>query len=191
MQFKQSKKMREPDDDRRERARPYRRRSDKAYDELDRRIVTVLGKDGRMSNIEVAHVLGVTEATVRKRVSRLIEEKLMKIVAVPDPVAFGMQTSAIIGISVQLDAFESVAQAFIALPETRYVGYSTGPYDLIIEAFFPSNEALLHFLSQKVSKIAGITRTETSIIMRVAKFAYEWEIPETTVVNNGSREESS
>ncbi len=159
-------------------ARNYRRRGGLAYDHLDRRLVSLLEKNGRLSNIELADTLGVTEATVRKRIARLLDEHLMKIVAVPDPVALGMKTSAIIGISVNLDSLESVANALIALPETRYVGYSTGPYDLIIEAFFPSNEGLLRFLSQSISKISGITRTETSVILRVAKFAYEWEIPE-------------
>jgi len=178
------KKMRQAADDQRESAHAPRRRMDQPYDDLDRRIVAILGKDGRLSNVEVAHTLGVTEATVRKRISRLIDEKLLKIVAVPDPVALGMHTSAIIGVSVNLDALDAVGQALIALPETRYVGYSTGPYDLIIEAFFPSNEALLRFLSQKLSQIGGITRTETSIIMRVAKFAYEWEVPETAVVDS-------
>src|SRR5690349_16782757 len=121
------------------RQRPGRRRGDSPYDELDRRIVCLLEEDGRRPNIEIAEALGVTEATVRKRVARMIEEDLIKIVAVPDPEALGMKTSAIIGISVTLDSLKSVAEALIALPETRYVGYSTGQYDLITEAFFRSN----------------------------------------------------
>lgn len=163
--------------------RSQRRAGDSPYDPLDRRIVSLLEKDGRMSNTDVAETLGVTEATIRKRVTRLLDEGLIRILAVPDPVALGMTTSAIIGISVTLDSLESVADALIALPETRYVGYSTGPYDLIIEAFFSSNEGLLRFLSHRIARISGITRTETSVILRVGKFSYEWEIPEEILLN--------
>jgi Lrp/AsnC family transcriptional regulator for asnA, asnC and gidA len=169
-------------DVKRERAARARARGDSPYDDFDRRIIALLEKDGRMSNIEIAQRLGVTEATVRKRVARLLDEKLIKIVAVPDPVSLGMTTSAIMGISVDLKELNAVAEALIALPETRYVGYSTGQYDLIIEAFFPTNDALLQFLAEKISKISGITGTETSVILRVSKFAYEWEVPEEAMV---------
>jgi Lrp/AsnC family transcriptional regulator for asnA, asnC and gidA len=58
------------------------------------------------------------------------------------------------------------------------VGYSTGPYDLIIEVFFRSHEELLDLLSKKLARIPGIVKTDTSVILKVTKFAYEWEIPD-------------
>jgi Lrp/AsnC family transcriptional regulator for asnA, asnC and gidA len=92
-----------------------------------------------------------------------------------------MTMSAIVGITVEMTGHESVAAALEALPETRYVGYSTGPYDLIIEAVFRSHEDLLQLLSRKLARIPGITKTDTSVILKVTKFAYEWEIPADAV----------
>lgn len=147
------------------------------YDDLDREIIGLLQQDGRRPNTEIAQLLGVTETTVRKRIGRLVAENLIKVVAVPSPEVVGMTMSAIVGITVDMSAHERVAAALEAMPNTRYVGYSTGPYDLIIEVFFRSHEELLQLLAGTLAKIPGILKTDTSVILKVTKFAYEWEVP--------------
>jgi Lrp/AsnC family transcriptional regulator for asnA, asnC and gidA len=160
------------------RPRSSSRPANRLYDDLDRQIIALLQQDGRRPNTELAQVLGVTETTVRKRIGRLVSERLIKVVAVPSPEVVGMTMSAIVGITVEMNAHQDVAAALEALPQTRYVGYSTGPYDLIIEVFFRSHEQLLELLSQKLARIPGIAKTDTSVILKVTKFAYEWEIPD-------------
>ncbi len=146
-------------------------------DEVDREIVRFLQGDGRASNTEIGRALGLTETTIRKRVARLVGEGLISIVAVPTPHAVGMTTSAIIGISVQLQHIHAVSDQLVSLPEVRYVGASTGRYELIIEAFFSDHEHLLQFVSEELGGMPGVTAVETSLILKVAKFSYEWEIP--------------
>jgi Lrp/AsnC family transcriptional regulator, regulator for asnA, asnC and gidA len=146
-------------------------------DDIDRAIIKRLQKDGRASNTEIGREVGLTETTIRKRVARLVDEGLVSIVAVPTPEAVGMTTSAIIGISVQLQHIHEVSDALVSMPEVRYVGASTGRYDLIIEAFFADHEHLLEFVSSGLGSMAGVTAVETSLILKVAKFSYEWEIP--------------
>ncbi|MEX2251829.1 MAG: Lrp/AsnC family transcriptional regulator [Acidimicrobiia bacterium] len=146
-------------------------------DEIDRRIVAILQKNGRTSNREVARLLNVSEATVRNRISRLIEDDLINIVAVPTPRAVGMTMSAILGISVSLPMMEEIVAELMTHPEVRYVGMATGRHDVIVEAFFHDQEHLLEFVSQSLGHMQGVTRVETSLILRVAKFSYEWEIP--------------
>ena len=160
------------------RLRASSRPPNRPYDDLDRQIIGLLQKDGRRPNTEIAQQLGVTETTVRKRIGRLVSENLIKVVAVPSPEVMGMPMSAIVGISVDMTGVADVAAALEALPQTRYVGYSTGPYDLIIEVFFRSHEELLDLLSTKLARIPGIAKTDTSVIRKVTKFAYEWEIPD-------------
>ncbi len=104
-------------------------------DELDRKIIKILQADGRLSNTEVARSLDITETTVRKRIARLLDEQLISIVAVPTPEATGMTLSAIMGVSVELTAIRDVASTIRTYPEVRYVGMSSGRYDLILEAF--------------------------------------------------------
>jgi len=146
-------------------------------DDIDRAIIKRLQKDGRASNTEIGRELGLTETTIRKRVARLVNENLISIVAVPTPQAIGLTTSAIIGISVQLQHLHEVSDALVSMPEVRYVGASAGRYDLIIEAFFADNEHVLEFVSRGLGSLPGVTAVESSLILKVAKFSYEWEIP--------------
>lgn len=146
-------------------------------DEVDRRIVAILQDDGRTSNREIGRKLDVSEATVRNRIARLLSEDLIQIVAVPTPKAVGMTMSAIIGISISLPKIEDVVEALATKNEVRYIGMATGRYEVIIEAFFSDQEHLLEFVTKDVGHMDGVTRVETSLILRVAKFSYEWEIP--------------
>jgi Lrp/AsnC family transcriptional regulator for asnA, asnC and gidA len=56
----------------------------KFTDDLDRAIVRLLETDGRLSNMEIARRLGVSESSVRKRIARLMEQHGLRVVAALD-----------------------------------------------------------------------------------------------------------
>jgi Lrp/AsnC family transcriptional regulator for asnA, asnC and gidA len=101
---------------------------------------------------------------------------LINVVAVPTPLAVGRSLSAIIGISVLLPELREVGERLKQQPEARYVGVSTGRYDIIVEAFFCDQHHLLAFTSDTLGQIQAITAVETFVILDVVKFSYEWEI---------------
>jgi Lrp/AsnC family transcriptional regulator, regulator for asnA, asnC and gidA len=146
-------------------------------DATDREIIRILQSDGRMSNTDIARRIGVTETTIRKRLAALIEGDYVNIVAVPTPKLAGLTVSAILGISVELRSLSAVAQALVELPEVRYCGISTGRYDLMVEAFFADHEHLVGFVTNVLGRMDGLTNVETSLILKIEKFSYEWEIP--------------
>lgn len=145
-------------------------------DEIDRRVIKILQADGRRPNTEIARDLHVSETTIRKRVSQLVSQGLINIVAVPTPRAIGLNLSAIIGISVTLPKLKEISEELKRQKEVRYVGVSTGRYDIIVEAFFVDQQHFLDFISSRLSSMDGITGLETSMILDVVKFSYEWEI---------------
>ena len=145
-------------------------------DEIDRRVIKILQVDGRTPNTDIARELHVSETTIRKRISLLVSRGLINIVAVPTPRAVGMNLSAIIGISVTLPDLHDISQKLKQQPEVRYVGVSTGRYDIIVEAFFCDQHHFLDFISSTLGQMQGITALETSVILEVVKFSYEWEI---------------
>jgi Lrp/AsnC family transcriptional regulator for asnA, asnC and gidA len=148
------------------------------YDQLDRKIIALLQQDGRMRNSTIAREIGVSETTVRKRLDRLVSENIIRVTAVPSPEMIGLTQSAIISISCDLDHLDELANVLRGFSETRYLGYSAGAFDLVMECFFYSHQHLLEFLTKKIAPLEGVKRTETSIILKVAKFSYEWEMPE-------------
>jgi Lrp/AsnC family transcriptional regulator for asnA, asnC and gidA len=146
-------------------------------DATDREIIRILQRSGRTSNTDIGRALGLTETTIRKRIGRMTSEGLINIVAVPTPRAVGMTMSAIIGLSVRLGKIHAVGETIAGYPEVRYLGMSTGRHDVMIEAFFNDHEHLLEFVSEKLGSLPEVTNVETSIILKVEKFSYEWEIP--------------
>ncbi len=149
---------------------------DPLIDDLDRRLITLLRRDGRATNVELARLLNVTETTVRKRIAALLRNELIEIVAVPTPKLAGYKITAIMGISVELSQLRNVSATLNELPEVRYCGLSTGRFDVMIEAFFSSHQHLLEFSSMRVGTIEGVTKVETFLILDITKFSYEWEM---------------
>jgi Lrp/AsnC family transcriptional regulator for asnA, asnC and gidA len=149
-------------------------------DEFDRCIIVLLQRDGRLSNVEIARSLGLAEGTVRKRLDRLLSEGIIRIMAVAEPAPLGLAASIIIGIQTELGQLNELAQRLAAIPEVHCVNVVTGTYDVIIEAVLPSGEHLLSFLVDKVAKIPGVKRTETSHVLQVVKRACDWVVPESS-----------
>lgn len=145
-------------------------------DEFDRAIINLLQKDGRMPFLTIANQLDLAEGTVRRRVAKLLNEGLLRIVGVADPFKVGLNTVAVVGLKVDRSRIETIAEQLQALAQVRYVALSTGNYDLVIEVVVPSNDELLTFLVDTLREIEGISNTGTSIVLKVAKQDLAWEV---------------
>ncbi len=146
-------------------------------DDLDRRIIALLQLDGRASNVDIARALGVAEATVRKRIDRLISEGVIRIVAVPRVDKLGWEVETVILLKVDAGHALRIGEQLAEMKEVRAVRYTTGEYDLVLEAVFPSNEDLLHFLTSRLAQIPGIRTTVTSYILKNIKQSCDWILP--------------
>jgi len=150
---------------------------DRSIDAMDRKIIALLQEDGRMSNTEIARRLGVAEGTIRRRLDRLVSEDFIKIAAIPNPFRVGMGTVALIHLDVELTHLEEVAARLVEMPCVRVVAYATGESDIVVEAIFSSNQDLLVFLKDRIPRIPGIRNAHTSILLKLLKRSYEWELP--------------
>jgi Lrp/AsnC family transcriptional regulator for asnA, asnC and gidA len=143
-------------------------------DTIDNKIVAFLQDDGTLTNAEIALRLGTSEATIRRRRSRLQDDDIIRIVAVADPFKLGFEVIAIIGVQTQSGHLGQVEQALTEMPEVRFLGVTLGTYDLILEAWFRSNDELLHFITVTLAELEGIQRSESFQIMRLSKYTYDW-----------------
>ena len=141
-------------------------------DDLDRKIIELLQINGRASNARIARDVGVSEGTVRRRLRRLVQEEIIRVVAVPDPEKMGLSTVALIGIQADPDKIDDVAARLADLPETQYVSLTTGSFDLFIWVALLSSEELGNFLRHRVGVIAGVRRTETFVNLVIVKKGY-------------------
>lgn len=146
-------------------------------DHTDRRIVRLLHEDGRRSNVEIARELGVSEGTIRKRIDRLLSSGDLQIRGLVEPQTLGLQTRAMIFFTVELPQLERVSQLLREMPEVLSVKWLTGEYDLVVEAAFETDAHLVGFLNDRVSRIAGITRTQTAHVLHIDKEWHQWAPP--------------
>lgn len=131
-----------------------------------------------MSLAEIGRRTGLVEATVRRRLQRMQDKRMLKIVPVIDPDNVGLENGLLIDVKAERNRLEEVTKAIAALPEVRFVAAVTGPADLIVEAFVADREHMGHLVLDSIGGIEGVISTETHAILRVEKLTYEWEVPD-------------
>ena len=141
-------------------------------DDLDRKIIACLREDGKTPYTTVAANLGVAEATVRKRVSRLLQTEVLRITAAVRPEKMGLKTQAIVGVKVEGKDLRTIVESLSDMDNIRYIGVCTGDYDLMLHIAMPSSEELFEFLTQTLRDIPGVVQSQTSLIMKVCKEAW-------------------
>jgi Lrp/AsnC family transcriptional regulator for asnA, asnC and gidA len=142
-------------------------------DEVNKRIIEQLQRDGRMSYAALAKIVGLSEAAVRQRVQRLLDAGVMQIVAVTDPLTLGFSRQVMVGIKVTGD-MRPVADAIASIPEVDYVVICAGGYDLLAELVCTDDSHLLHLLNDTIRTIPGVTATETFVYLKLTKQTYAW-----------------
>ena len=145
-------------------------------DNTDERIMKMLQRDGRMSYVDMAGKLGVTEGTARRRCQRLIAERLVHVVGIVDPFKVGLDSLAIIGLNVEPGKTEKVAKEVSAFDEIKYVAVTTGGTDIVVHGYFPSNNDLSSFLVDRLAYIQGITQVNTSLVLGICKQRFDWGV---------------
>jgi len=138
-------------------------------DELDRRLIQELQKNGRQGYVNLAKMLGVAEGTVRKRVKNLRSRNIVKIAAMPNPRALGYNFLSFMGLQVRMAELTKVAEELVQRPNVCYLAFVTGKYDLMAIIITQSPEELPRFLLEEISSLPGILRTETFINLDVLK----------------------
>lgn len=138
-------------------------------DQTDRAIISLLQDDARQSNAAIARVIGVSEATIRRRIKLMVDDGIVAIQAVPNPTKFGLNTTAMIGIDVQPNQLDAVAEALNARDEVGFLGVSTGRYDLLVWTLVESLGQLREFLEGFLAKVPGVRKTETMLLLDVKK----------------------
>ena len=142
-------------------------------DDADKALVELLQTDGRLPYTRLAAHVGLSEAAVRQRVQRLIENKVVQIVAVTDPLTLGFRRQAMVGVKVEGDII-AVADALTLITEVDYVVCTSGSFDLLFELVCEDDDHLLNLLNDRVRTIPGVRSTETFMYLRLRKQTYAW-----------------
>lgn len=147
--------------------------SSQSLDATDRALIHLLQTDGRRPYTQLAKEVGLSEAAVRQRVQRMLDNDTMQIVAVTDPLQLGLNRQAMVLIRVNGDVRE-VADQLEQIEEVDYLVVTAGSVDLLAEVVVSDDDALFSLLNDKIRQIPGVLSTETITYLGLRKQTYQW-----------------
>ncbi|MEU8699220.1 Lrp/AsnC family transcriptional regulator [Streptomyces sp. NPDC091387] len=147
--------------------------SSSTVDAVSLAIIEQLQEDGRRPYAAIGKAVGLSEAAVRQRVQKLLDQGVMQIVAVTDPLTVGFRRQAMVGINVEGD-LDPVADALSAMTECEYVVMTAGSFDLMVEIVCEDDDHLLETISKRIRAIPGVRSTESFVYLKLKKQTYMW-----------------
>ncbi len=157
------------------------KRSPRDYmDELDLVLIRELESDGRQTNTDLARKIGTSKATARRKLKKLLDDDIIKVVAVANPPALGYKTVATMGINVRPGDVDTVADKLASYDNVHFVIVSTGRYDIIAWMMFKEPEDLSDFLRTELGSIKGLVSVETMINLKIIKASFTYLAEEST-----------
>ena len=99
---------------------------------------------------------------------------LRGMIAVSNPIKLGFKIVGILRIKVDINKIESVTKELSKLKSIWFVVLATGDSDIYTEFVAKSLDELNDVIFNKIYKINGVVRTETSLILKYIKRRYDW-----------------
>ena len=147
--------------------------SSPTIDAVSLAIIEQLQEDGRRPYAAIGKAVGLSEAAVRQRVQKLLDQGVMQIVAVTDPLTVGFRRQAMVGINVEGD-LDPVADALTAMAECEYVVMTAGSFDLMVEIVCEDDDHLLDVINKRIRTLPGVRSTESFVYLKLKKQTYMW-----------------
>ncbi len=137
-------------------------------DSVDRRILDLLERNGRIANNALAAAVGIAPSTCLGRVRALVERGVIRgFHADVDPLAVGRDIQAVIAVGLQPHARGAIARfarELAVLHEVRNVYFVAGSYDFLVHVAVPDTEQLRTFVVDRLSGNPDVAATETNLV---------------------------
>ncbi len=140
-------------------------------DELDHRIVDMLQRDGRATQLEISRSVGLSQPAVAERIRKLEERKVITgYTARVDASKLGKDITAFIGVSIEHPKyFEGFARKVLSMPEVLEAHRVAGQDSYILKVRTSNTRTLDSLLVETLRTISGVTRTHTTIVLTSIK----------------------
>ena len=139
-------------------------------DEIDTKILELLEEDARRSFTEMAEKLKVSESSIRKRVSALQKEGVIKKFTIKvDHAKLGLNTVAIVGIDVDSDKMLKIAQELCDFKDVKCVATSSGDHMIMLEVWAKNGRELNKLIAEEIGRIEGVRQICPALILEKLK----------------------
>ena len=145
-------------------------------DDIDRRILTVLQEDGRISLADLSARVALSSSPCLRRMRRLERSGIIaRYVAVLDQSKLGLPVSVFVSIKLEnqrVEALERFKKTIAKWPEVLECYLMTGPRDYLLRIVAADLEAYERFLKQKLTRVDGVSSIESSFALEQVKYSH-------------------
>jgi Lrp/AsnC family leucine-responsive transcriptional regulator len=136
-------------------------------DSVDRKIVSKLMENGRVTWKELAYELKLSSPTIAERVRRLEEKEVIQAYrAIISPAAFGCELTAFVAVTLarpdDREPFLKKVEKTVEIQECHHIA---GDYDYLLKIRCANTKSLDRLISQEIKGLKGIVNTRTTIVL--------------------------
>lgn len=151
-------------------------------DRIDRKILIALQRNNRISNLELAELVGLSPPACLKRVKRLREEgAIVGDVSIINPELAGNTMTLIVSVEMErdrADIYQVFRKSILKAPEVTQSYQTSGSYDFILVVTVKDIQGYEHFVDRVLHTDLNIRKFHTSVSLRTVKFSTEIELKE-------------
>ena len=162
--------------------------NNRTIDEIDRRILSLLQDNARISQSDIAKAVGLAPSAVMERIRKLETRGIITgYVALVDPHVVDQRMLAFVAVRTSAvgDEEREVAARLAAIPEVLEVHYVAGDDCLLLKMRARDAEHVGHLLRNQVSAVPGVRSTRTTIVLGSMK-----ESPRLPIVVSDDEEDA-
>lgn len=134
-------------------------------DDIDRRLLQELTRDGRLSVSALAERLSISRASAYSRIERLRDADILTgFTAVVDPVRSGLTTSAYVALTVRQNSWRALAGRLRTIPAVKHMALVSGDVDVMLLVRTVDNDALRQVVLEQLQALPDVLSTRTLLI---------------------------
>lgn len=139
-------------------------------DQIDRRILNVLQRSGRISNADLAEKVNLSASACHRRVQRLEKDGFIKdYVALLDPRKLEVPTTVFVEITLSAQAdevLENFEKAVARIPDVLECHLMAGTADYILKVVAENTEDFARIHRQYLTRLPGVAQMQSSFALR-------------------------
>lgn len=144
-------------------------------DDIDRQVLDLLQADGRMTNVDLAHAIGLTPGPTLERVRKLeLAGYLKGYVALADPAKLGYGTMAFVSVVLASHNAETSAKfrdACGKIPEVLECHHIAGDEDFLLKVVAADPADYERLVLETLTDIPGVQKMKTTFVLSSSKLS--------------------
>ncbi len=141
-------------------------------DELDLKLIQELEVDAVQTITDLAEKVGTSRPTVRKKLQRLLDERIIRFIGMGDPEVMGYTITVVVAINAYPGQIRDVSRKIASFPSVQYLMLCTGRFGMMAWVHFRHPEEINDFAVDQIGRIEGVKDAEIMVALELVKVSH-------------------